>query len=249
MRTYRLVAVALVAAFAAWCVAIAGPTAWETQQDNLAFQSEESNLASMSSRQGRIVSGIAAKLNPLVAQQYGVPIHYYLTKEVDPDAYSYYGPRVYISTGMVNLAQYREEVAGVLCHESTHVLHHDGTRSALETHGHNLAVDNLMARHHATFAHLLAIGSNYATLHFTQQQEYAADRGGATLCAAAGLNPWGLVWMLKLFQTQPDYRTSRWSYLQNHPNNQNRIAALTKYLKSNSQFATWPSDPRFATRI
>ena len=247
MKAYRfaVVACAVIAALAIWRVAIAGPSTWETQQDNLAFQSEQGNLASMNSPQGRVVAAIAAKLAPVASRLYGAPIRYYLTKETDPNAYSYYAGRVYISIGMVNFAQNMEEVAGVLCHESTHVLHHDGTRSALETHDHNMAVNNLLEHHHGTFAHLLSIGSNVATLHFTRDQEYAADKGGADLCNSAGLNPWGLVWMLQHFQAQPDYRTSRWSYSSNHPSNQGRISALKKYLRN---FPTWPSDSRFGTR-
>lgn len=249
MRTHRFIVLFVAAACAVGSVAIAGPTAWETQQDNLAFAGEQPNLASMNSQQGRIVAWIAAKIGPVASQQYGATIHYYLTKEADPDAYSYYGPRVYISTGMVNFAQYREEVAGVLCHESAHVLHHDGTRSAMETHSHNMEVNDLLTHHHSTFAHLVSMGSNVVTLHFTQGQEYLADKGGAAICSAAGINPWGIVWMLQHFQATPDYRTSRWSYLSNHPSNQSRIKALSKYLRSNAQFVNWPPDPRFGTKI
>ncbi|MGH7736276.1 MAG: M48 family metallopeptidase [Candidatus Tyrphobacter sp.] len=249
MKKFGLLLVGLTAGLALWAVASAGPTPWEAQQDRLAFESEQANLATMNSRQGHVVAWIAAKIGPVASRLYGTPIHYYLTKETDPNAYSYYGPRVYVSMGMVNLAQNREELAGVLCHESGHVLHHDGTRSAMETHSHNLEVNHLLSHHHATFAHLLSMGSNVVTLHFTQGQEYAADKAGATICSDAGINPWGLVWMLELFQRQPAYRTSRWSYLSDHPSNQARIKALTKYLKRNSQFATWSPDPRFATRI
>lgn len=246
--TYRLFILSLVAALAVWRVAVAGPTAWETQQDYQAYESEQPMLASSNAPQERVIAAIAARLDPIVARQYGVPIHYYLTKETDPNAYSYYGPRVYISVGMVNFAQNREEIAGVLCHESTHVLHHDGTRS-FQSGQHNAHVIDMLQHHHAMFARLAGLGSEVVRVRFTQGQEYGADKGGATLCASAGLNPWGLVWMLRRFQSQPDFRTSRWSYLSDHPSNQARIKALTRYLKTNSQFATWPSDPQFGTRI
>lgn len=224
-------------------------TAWEVAQDNAAYQAERQNFASPNSPQARIVAAIAAKLEPVVRRAYGKPFDYYVTNDADPNAYSYYGPRVYVSVGMVNFAKNREELAGVLCHESGHVMHHDGRNSAMAGHRHNLRIDDLIAHHHGTFARLVSIESNAVQLHFSQSQEYNADKAGATICSTANINPWGLVWMLQLLQRQPAYETSRLrSYLTDHPSNQARIKALTRYLRNNSQFAIWPSSVEYGTR-
>lgn len=245
-RLFVVVIVAIVAA-AAWRLALAGPTPREIALDNQAYQSERPLLADPHSRDGRIVAAIAAKLEPVVARAYGAPFHYYLTKETDPSAYSYYGPRVYVSIGMVNFVKNREELAGVLCHESGHVMHHDGSRSDMLTGSHTSRVQALIAHHHSTFAHLLAIGQNFTQLHFSREQESEADRAGATICSDAGINPWGLVWALELLQKS--YPSSGLTYLADHPTNKARIKALEKYLRTNSQFAMWPADPRFATAL
>jgi predicted Zn-dependent protease len=247
MKRIVAVLVAIVAAAMAWRLAVAGPTPTEVKLDYQAYQSELPILANPNSRQGKIVAAIAARLEPVVARAYGAQFHYYLTKESDPSAYSYYGPRVYVSVGMVNFARNREELAGVLCHESGHVMHHDGTRSDLLSGSHRSRVQALIAHHHSTFAHLLSMGENLTQLRFSRQQESQADRAGATICSDAGINPWGLVWALELLQKT--YPSSGLTYLQDHPTNKARVKALEKYLRTNSQFAMWPSDPRFATPL
>jgi predicted Zn-dependent protease len=218
-----------------------GPSAWETEQDNQAYQAEQPMLVSMQSRQGRIVASIAAQIEPVVRRMYGAPVRYYLTNEQDPNAYSFYGPRVYISEGMVRLAQNREELSGILCHESAHVIHHDGRNSAVAQHDHNLRVDALLSHHHAMFAHLLSMGDNAVQLHFSRGQELHADRTGASICSASGINPWGLVWMLQHLQASADFRTGHFAYFSDHPTNQARIKALIELIESKAQFKVWRS--------
>ncbi len=229
-----------------------GASAWETAQDNSAFLAEQPLLASMNSRQGRLVAAIGAQLEPVVSRMYGAPIHYYLTNEQDANAYSFYAGRVFISEGMVKLAQNREEVAGILCHESAHVIHHDGRNSAVAQHRHNLYVDDLVAHHRAMFAHLLRIGDNIVQLHFSRGQELHADHTGAEICSQAGSNPWGLVWMLQYMQRMADFHTTRLSaYFADHPSNQARIKALAIFLDTNREFRAWRPKRfiRFATPL
>lgn len=229
-----------------------GASAWETAQDNAAYEAELPMLVSMNSSQGKIVASIAAQIEPVAQRMYGAPIHYYLTNEQDPNAYSFYGPRVYVSEGMLKLVQNRQELAGILCHESAHVIHHDGRNSAVAQHRHNLRVDELLAHHHATFAHLLATGSNVVQLHFSRGQEFNADRTGASICSQAGIDPWGLVWMLEYLQKQSEFSTSRLgAYFSDHPSNQSRIKALLVLLDRQSQFKQWRSkrSMRYATPL
>jgi predicted Zn-dependent protease len=248
---FLLVFTAIATALALASSAPRGASAWETAQDNAAYLAERPMLVSMQSRDGRIIASLGAQIGPVASRMYGAPIHYYLTNEQDPNAYSFYGPRVYISEGMVHLAQNREELGGILCHESAHVIHHDGRNSAVEQHDHNLRVNELLSHHHATFAHLLAMGSNVVQLHFSRGQEFHADRTGASICSLAGINPWGLVWMLEYLQKQPDFRTSHFTYFSDHPSNQARIKALLVILDRQSQFRPWSSkrSMRYATPL
>jgi len=214
--------------------------------DDQQYQAKRQQFAAPDSPQAKLVASIAARLEPVVSSHYNnTHFGYYVEKESDPDAESYYGPRVYVSTGMVDFVDNREELAGVLCHESAHVLHRDGIRSDLMTSAWNDKVAALIRRHHGTVARIVNKIGSYDDLHYTRGQEAAADRAGATICDQAHFNPWGLVWVLR--KIQKSYPTSRLSYLSDHPSNQARISALVKYLHHNSEFQTWPSNIRFAT--
>ncbi len=211
------------------------------------LQSERALLAAPSAPQARLVASIAAMLEPVVTKDYhNTPFGYYVETESVPDAESYYGPRVYISVGMVNFADNREEVAGVLCHESAHVLHYDGINSDQTTRRWNDKVAALIARHHGLYARFLDKVGSFSDLRYSRKQESDADKAGATICDRAHFNPWGLVWMLRKLQQK--YPTSRLSYLSNHPSNQARVSTLVRYLRHNSEFQVWPGDEKFATK-
>jgi predicted Zn-dependent protease len=76
--------------------------------------------------------------------------------------------------------------------------------------------------------------------------EARADLTGADICAAAGHNPWGLVWLFREFK---DARPGEMpSLLSDHPNDQQRIDALTQHFAANpAVFGRFNQDPGSAT--
>lgn len=233
-------------------ISSAGPTPEERAFDVQAYNLERPQLQPGLS-EARILRAVSAPIGALAARLYGAPFTYYLIGARDPDAHTYYGPRVYVSRGMVDFADNREELAGVLCHESSHVLHHDGSNSDAQTGQSNRRVRNVIVRaERLTRNHFdwsieriaMAAGMLFE-LQYSRAQEEHADLTGAQVCAAAGINPWGIVWMLQKVQDKLD-RTSRFSWFSDHPSNQSRIAVLTRYLRRNRQFARWNSNERAA---
>ena len=89
----------------------------------------------------------------------------------------------------------KEELAGTLCHEVAHTIHHDAMTKVQESR-------KVLAREVGTaillgptLAKAIAIGM-IGDLHsqaYSRDIETAADVTGSDICAAAGLNPWGLV--------------------------------------------------------
>jgi predicted Zn-dependent protease len=98
-----------------------------------------------------------------------------------------------------------------------------------------------------TRAHLLAIAliGKLDSLHYSRDAESRADLTGADLCAEAGFNPWGLVWLFQEFEgaeigTGPQL-------LSNHPNNRHRAAALQRHFRDRpAVFEKFSSDPASA---
>ena len=99
-----------------------------------------------------------------------------------------------------------------------------------------------------TRAHIIAIVllGKLHSLSYSREAESNADVTGADICAAAGYNPWGLVWLFKEFQNADPNQLP--SLLSDHPANGERITTLEKHFRDNpSTFAKFNQDPQSAT--
>ncbi len=212
---------------------------------------EQSGLAPNSSEQ-KIVDSVAVQVAPLVRSMYGVPFRFFVTKQKEPNAYEYYGPRIYVSRGMVDYMDYSEELAGVLCHEASHVIHHDGFRSIKANDRGNARAKALVMRAELlTRRHLrhpievlAAWGNNLAQLGYTRAQEEDADKLGATVCSQAHINPWGLVAILKKMSKNRAMHIGGlgvWLH-SDHPTYRARVAALQNHWLKNPEFSQWTRD-------
>jgi hypothetical protein len=85
-------------------------------------------------RKGEIISSsplydtlepIAARIKRIADPQYQYPFHFILVHEKDPNAFAVPGGNVYVTDSLMSFVQNREELAGVLCHETSHDIHHD----------------------------------------------------------------------------------------------------------------------------
>src|SRR6478735_8307150 len=84
------------------------------------------------------------------------------------------------------------------------------------------------------------------SLGYSREAESNADVTGSDICAAAGYNPWGLVWLFQEFQNADTRQLPQ--LLSDHPANGVRIQTLEKHFRdSPSVFAKFNSDPKSAT--
>jgi Peptidase family M48 len=155
-----------------------------------------------------IGKAIAAVASP----QYFAPFHFLLLNEPMPNAFSMPGGNVYVTTGMLSFLKNRDELAGVLCHEVNHDIHHD-----------------MYAVYQATQ------GGRYpqapGAIAYERQAETNADRAGAYTCAKAGFNPWGMVWNFRQYR-QTTGTTHDAGPSADHPSDQQRTDDLTALFAS-----------------
>jgi hypothetical protein len=71
---------------------------------------------------------IAAGITKVVRRQYAYPIHFYIVHEVQPNAFAAPGGNVYVVDSLFYFVKNTEELAGTLCHETSHLLHHDSLK-------------------------------------------------------------------------------------------------------------------------
>src|SRR5262249_23882505 len=86
------------------------------------------------------------------------------------------------------------------------------------------------------------------SLAYSREAESKADLTGSDVCAAAGINPWGLVWLFREFHNAQTKEIPQ--LLSDHPNDLNRVSALEKHFKETpGVFGKFSSDTLTATKL
>jgi len=180
--------------------------------------------------------------------RYNHPFHVYLVHEAQPNAFATPGGNIYVVDSLLYFVKNKEQLAGTLCHEVAHTIHHDSMallQKQKKLQAREVGAAILIG---PTRAHLLAIFllGKLNSLGYSREAESRADLTGSDVCAAAGSNPWGLVWLFQDFQNARTKEIPQ--LLSDHPNDQNRVHALERHFRGNpSVFAGFSSNPDTAT--
>ena len=179
--------------------------------------------------------------------RYNHPFKFYLIHETQPNAFATPGGNVYVVDSLLYFVKNTEELAGTLCHEVSHTIHRDTVTlmekdEKLEKREIGAAI--LLG---PTRAHLLAILllGKLHSLSYSRDMESRADITGSDICASAGYNPWGLVWLFQDFDNAQMGQVPQ--LLSDHPSNQNRVDALERHFRKDpSVFGKFDADPKSA---
>jgi predicted Zn-dependent protease len=68
---------------------------------------------------------IAAAIKNVVQPKYDHPFKFYLVHEKQPNAFAAPGGNVYVTDSLMYFVKNTEQLAGTICHETSHTLHHD----------------------------------------------------------------------------------------------------------------------------
>jgi predicted Zn-dependent protease len=193
---------------------------------------------------------IADTITRAAQPQYNHPLKFYLVHEAQPNAFATPGGNVYVTDSLMYFVKNIDQLAGTLCHEVSHTIHHDTVtlmkkREKLREREVGAAV--LLG---PTRAHLLAIAflGKLHSLGYSRDVEERADLTGSDICAVTSYNPWGVVWLLQDFKTAKIGEAPE--LLSDHPNGQHRVAALEQHFRKDpSVFGKFNPDPKSATPI
>jgi len=179
--------------------------------------------------------------------RYNHPFKFYLVHETQPNAFATPGGNVYVVDSLLYFVKNSEELAGTLCHEVSHTIHHDTVTlmekdEKLEKREIGAAI--LLGPTQAHILAILLLGKLHS-LSYSRDVESRADITGSDICASAGYNPWGLVWLFQDFDNAKMGQVPQ--LLSDHPSNQNRVDALEKHFRKDpSVFAKFDADPKSA---
>lgn len=188
---------------------------------------------------------------------------FYLIKSSEPNAFALPGGYIFITTGLINMAEYEQEIAGVLAHEIAHVT---GRHIAqLIEKGKKINIASIVAILAAMLAGRGGVGSQAAatmasataealTLKYTREMEMDADQNGLNYLMKAGYDPNGIVSIFKkLFKYSLISTTNTPPYLSTHPAIENRVSLLENLLqvepRSREPFRTIGNFKRVRTKV
>jgi predicted Zn-dependent protease len=193
---------------------------------------------------------IADAITRAAQSRYNHPFKFYLVHEPQPNAFAAPGGNVYVVDSLVYFVKNNDELTGTLCHEVSHTIHHDTVtlmEKEIRIAEREIGAAILLG---AGFREMVAITllGKLHSLSYSREDESRADLTGSDVCAAAGYNPWGLVWLFQDFQNADMGDVPQ--LLSDHPNNQNRVNALERHFRQNpAAFGKFSPDPKSATRI
>lgn len=185
---------------------------------------------------------VGSVISATVGDRYPYPIQYHVVKGDSANAFSVPGGKIYVNEPLLRMAKNRDELAGVLAHETGHmVLHHVAKRIA------NANVSNTIGTILSIPAQIIlgplgGLGAQYAMSQVQTAQdanvsrhiEAQADEEGARIMAQTNVyNPYGMIWFFESLTKRYGDKGTYW--LRDHPYNSARITDLETLFADNPQ--------------
>ncbi len=190
---------------------------------------------------------IADAVSRAAQPQCNHPFKFYLIHDDQPNAFAAPGGNVYVVDSLLYFVRNADELVGTLCHEVSHTIHHDSLARLQEKQiieERETRVAMLLGADRAQRWGIPLIGILHS-LGYSRHVEARADLTGSDICAAAGYNPWGLVWLFQDFQNSDLKELPQ--LLSDHPAFQHRVSRLKlHFLTHPSVFGKFSADPRTA---
>ncbi len=166
---------------------------------------------------------------------------FYVVNTLDPNAFAIPGGYIFVTTGLIVLADNEQEIAGVLAHEISHVTQRHVAQMIERSKRLSLATlaamvaGIIVGRGGAGTAAAVSMAQATAgalTLKYTREMETDADQNGLHLLIKAGYDPSALVsFFNKLQKVSLAMAPNIPAYLLTHPATENRISLLENLIQ------------------
>lgn len=190
---------------------------------------------------------IADAITRAAQPRYNHPFKFFLVHETQPNAFATPGGNIYVVDSLLYFVKNQEQLAGTLCHEVSHTVHHDSVTLMEKEERIKEREIGAAVLLGPTRAHILAILllGKLHSLGYSRDVEARADLTGSDICAQAGYNPWGLVWLFQDFQNANPNELPQ--LLSDHPDDKHRVSALEQHFRQNpATFGKFNSDAKSA---
>ena len=192
--------------------------------------------------------------NKLVAHAPGDkwPYEFHVVNQKEINAFALPGGPIFVNLGTIQAADNEAQLAGVMAHEISHVVQRHGTRAATKQMAVLAPVEIVTAIvGQNTLTRMaqagVSLGFSPIFLHNSRVSESEADLLGTDIMYDSGYDPHQMAEFFTKLQKQMGKTTLVDQFFSDHPNPENRAAAVTrevatlspkKYLASSSEFAS-----------
>jgi len=166
--------------------------------------------------------------------------NFYIVKAQDPNAYAIPGGYIFVTTGLMVLADNEQEIAGVVSHEIAHATERHISELVDQSKRLNLATLAAVlagallggGRGAEAVATTAAAGAAALSLKYTREHETEADQVGFHTLLKAGYDAKGLLTFLnKMYKNSLSVAPKIPPYLSTHPAIENRITLLESLIQ------------------
>lgn len=182
------------------------------------------------------------------------PFHYFVIEDPDINAFALPGAFIGVYTGLILATRKEDELAGVLAHETAHVVQRHIARQMADSRYLNLLDIGILlggiaaAVAGAGIPAVIAAQGGVTQLHinYTRADEMEADRVGIGILAKARFNPQGMVQFFEYMQRQYALQGEQIpEFLSNHPLDLIRISEAEERARD-MHVNPLPENPNYA---
>src|SRR5262249_38500229 len=154
-----------------------------------------------------------------------------IVNSMEINAFALPGGFIYVNRGVFDAAEGEAQLAGVIAHESGHVVMRHGTHIASQTvlaQGGLALLTSVFGRSGSLTSQLaqlgLGLGVDFLMLKNSRSAEAQADEVGTYILHLAGYDPHAMVQFFQIIARKYPQRTSQ--FFSDHPSPENRIKAV-----------------------
>jgi predicted Zn-dependent protease len=207
------------------------PVAFDTQIGNL-FMKKYITTVEIDSERTELLNEFAGK----ITWNSKTDLHFFVVKSPTVNAFALPNGNIVVLTGLLNRIDDYEALLALLGHEVTHV----NKRHSIQTMSKSLIGYAFISILTTNVSGLTAIMAENAdtlgNLSFSRDMELEADNGAIILLEENGVNPEGLLKLMKTLQDTATLFDNKLEILSTHPGMENRIENITSKLKG-TQYA------------
>ncbi|MEO6950764.1 MAG: M48 family metallopeptidase [Polyangia bacterium] len=162
------------------------------------------------------------------------------------NAFATPGGYLYVYSGLLLTASNEAELAGVMAHETGHVVARHSARQLVAQHGLDAVLAMALGKNPGLVAQLASgVVSKGTMLVHSRADETEADEYGARYASLAGYDPRGLTTFFTKLEAQQGSTPKLLSFLSDHPATPDRVAHVNAYIAQHHLGGTELGQSRF----